>query len=68
MRESVQSGGKILTESGLKDGPFIEAKEVIGGFMILSAETFEQAAEVARGCPGVLSPGTSIEIREMAGP
>ena len=68
MGAQLKSGGKILTLSGLKDGPFVEAKEIVGGFMILSAESYDQAAEVASGCPGVMSPGTSIEIREMAGP
>jgi hypothetical protein len=68
MGAKLKPNGKILSESGLKDGPFIEAKEIIGGFMILSADNFEKAAEVAGGCPGVLSPGNTIEIREMATP
>jgi hypothetical protein len=61
-------GGKILTGSGVTDGPFVEAKEVVGGFMIVSAESYERALEVARESPGLMSPGSSIEIREMAGP
>ncbi len=57
--------GRVLTPAGVADGPFVEAKEVVGGFMILSAPSYERAAEVAAACPGTQSPGTSIEIREM---
>jgi hypothetical protein len=61
-------GGKILTASGVTDGPFVEAKEIVGGFMIVSAESYDRALEVARESPGLMGPGSSIEIREMAGP
>lgn len=58
-------GGKIVTSEGAVDGPFVEAKEIIGGFMIISADTLEQAIEVARECPGVVMPGSSVEVREI---
>src|SRR5262245_58424467 len=35
----------------ITDGPFAEAKEVIGGFFLLTCETREQALEIARECP-----------------
>ncbi|MBL8094605.1 MAG: hypothetical protein JNL73_10575 [Anaerolineales bacterium] len=60
--------GKVLTTEGVTDGPFVEAKEVIGGYMILAASTMEEAMEAARHCPGVISPGTSLEIREFNTP
>jgi len=59
------SSGKIVTSEGMRDGPFVEAKEVIGGYMIVSAESMEEAVEVARQSPGVL-PGSSIEVREIS--
>ncbi len=46
-----------------KDGPFVEVKEVVGGFMIVSAETYDGAVEVVRAMPA--APGASFEIREM---
>jgi hypothetical protein len=58
-------GGKVLTSAGVMDGPFVEAKEVIGGYMILAANDMEEAMEVARQCPGVIAPGASLEIREL---
>jgi hypothetical protein len=68
MGGKLKPGGKILTASGVTDGPLIEVKELIGGYMVVAAENYERALEVARECPGLVMPGSSIEIREMAGP
>jgi len=68
MGGKLKSGGKILTPSGVKDGPFVEIKEIVGGYMVVAAESYEHALEVASGCPGIIRPGSSVEIREMAGP
>ena len=57
------SGGKLT----VTDGPFTEAKELVGGFMIVAAESSERAVQVAREMPG-MTPGASIEIREIVGP
>jgi len=61
-------GGKIATASGVTDGPYAEAKEVIGGFMIVAADSYEQALQVATEGPGMVRPGSSIEIREITAP
>jgi hypothetical protein len=61
-------GGKIVTSESAVDGPFVEAKEIVGGFMIIQANTLEQALEVARECPGVVMPGSSVEVREIITP
>jgi hypothetical protein len=68
MGGKLKPGGKILTASGVTDGPFTEAKEIVGGFMVIAAESYDGAIEVARECPGVVRPGSSIEIREVASP
>lgn len=68
MGGKLNPGGKLLTASGVTDGPFVESKEIIGGYMVVSAESYERALEVARECPGVVRPGSSTEIREIAGP
>jgi hypothetical protein len=60
--------GKVLTSEGATDGPFVEAKEVVGGFMILAAKNVEEAIDVARQCPGAVTPGSSLEIREISTP
>jgi hypothetical protein len=45
------------------DGPFAEAKEVIGGFFHIQAGSYDQAVEIASTCPH-LEFGT-IEVREV---
>lgn len=64
----LKPGGKVLTSSGVTDGPFAEAKEIVGGYMLVSAESFERALEIARESPALMMPGASVEIREIAGP
>lgn len=63
--DKLKSEGKIVSAAGVSDGPFVEAKEIIGGFMIVSAESIERAVAIAKEMP--TSPGARIEIREMAG-
>ena len=58
--------GKVLRVSGVTDGPFAEAKEVVGGYMVIAAENYDRALQVARECPGIIRPGSSVEIREIA--
>lgn len=63
--DKLKPGGKVVNGSGVSDGPFVEAKEIVGGFMIVSAETIEQATIIAQEMPA--GPGSRIEIRELAG-
>jgi hypothetical protein len=68
MGGKLKPGGKVLTVSGVTDGPFTEAKEIVGGYMVVAAENLDRAIQIARECPGVLRPGASLEIREIAAP
>jgi hypothetical protein len=65
--DGLKHGGRILKDGKVTDGPTVEAKEIIGGFSIIQAESYEQAVEVARECPIVHMPNSVIEIREMMG-
>jgi hypothetical protein len=47
----------------VRDGPFAEAKEMIGGFFLLTCETREQALDIARACPA--AEWATIEVREL---
>src|SRR5262245_20595910 len=67
MGGKLMPGGRVVTTSGATDGPFVEAKEIVGGYMFVSAESVERAIEVASEMP-MLTPGSTIEIREVAGP
>ncbi len=53
------SGGK----STVVDGPFAEAKEVIGGYWMIQVKSREEAIEWARRCPG--RETETIEVRQV---
>ena len=61
-------GGKVVTAEGALDGPFVEAKEIAGGFMMVEADSIEEAVQVAQESPGVMMPGSSVEVREISTP
>jgi hypothetical protein len=56
---TVRSGGSVV------DGPFSEAKEVIGGFTIVDVADMDAAVALARSWPALELPGNSVEIRPM---
>jgi hypothetical protein len=57
--------GKVVTAPGMvKDGPFAEAKETVGGYFILNAKTIDEAVAVANQCPG-LPFGVQVEVRPL---
>jgi len=47
------------------DGPFVETKEVVGGFSILDVPDLDAAIAVVRTWPALELPGVAIEIRPM---
>ena len=59
--------GRLITMKGT-DGPFVEVKELVGGYMILSAENLDEAIEVASACPGLVGPGSGVEVIEIRVP
>jgi len=56
-----QSGGEVT----VKDGPFTESKEVVGGFAILNATSLAHAIEQARDFMKVHGDDGTCEIREL---
>jgi hypothetical protein len=60
--------GRLVTTQPAPDGPLVEVKELIGGYMIVSAASIEEAIEVARGCPGLVRPGSGVEVIEIRRP
>jgi hypothetical protein len=65
--DGLKPGGAVYKSGVLTDGPFIEAKEIMGGYSIVQASSLARAAEIAKECPMNHNPGASIEIRELAG-
>jgi hypothetical protein len=59
--------GTVLRGPGgrsVNDGPFVESKEIIGGYVLITAGTYEEALEAARDCPG-LDYGMAVEVRPV---
>lgn len=58
--------GKTLHVDGsLTDGPYAEVKEIIGGYLICTCETIEEAVELAKGCPIFTKEGGKVEVRDV---
>ena len=58
--------GKVVKSSGksISDGPFAEAKDVVGGYTLIEAKDLNQAAELASGCP-IFNVGGYVEVRPV---
>src|SRR5436190_1153365 len=50
--------GKLALPHPAPDGPLVEVKELVGGYMIVSAANLDEAIAVARECPGLMRPGS----------
>ena len=57
-------GGRHIRAGGaVTDGPYVEGKEVLGGFFVIEAADYDDAVSVARECPH-LAHGW-VEVREI---
>ena len=64
--QPLEQTGKVVRgqQKAVTDGPFTEAKDLIGGFSIVEARDIDQAVELSRGCP-ILDGGGSVEVRPV---
>src|SRR5258708_6349639 len=64
--EPLEAAAKVIKgpQKLVSDGPYIEAKEAIGGYVILKANTAEAAVEIAKSCPLFEVDGT-VEVRQI---
>ena len=57
--------GKIVKAGNIvTDGPFAEVKEIVGGNIVVKANSLDEAAEMAKGCP-ILQYGGQVEVRDV---
>jgi hypothetical protein len=54
------------SQNVVTDGPFGDIKETIGGFIIVKADSVEEAVEFAKGAPVLQGEGNSVEVRKIA--
>jgi len=64
--DALARGGRMLrvVNGDVVDGPFTETKEVLTGYFQIEAPDMETAAQVARGCPGLLH-GETVIVRQI---
>ena len=63
----LETTGKVLRLPGaasMTDGPYVEAREIVGGYILISADSLDHATEIARGCPG-LDHRLAVEVRPI---
>ena len=59
LRPGRQGEGVVVT-----DGPYVEAKEILGGFVVLEAESMEQAIEIASDWPSLITqPNATVQVQ-----
>jgi hypothetical protein len=54
-----------IRASGVTDGPFMETKEVLGGYSVLETDTLDEAIEISKTWPGVDRGLMTVELRPV---
>ena len=67
--QPLERTGRVVrgTRKVVTDGPYIEAKDLVLGFIIVSARDLDEAAELASKCP-IVEGGGSVEVRPVMPP
>jgi hypothetical protein len=61
LRPGRQAEGVVVT-----DGPYVETKEILGGFVILEAESMDEALEIAREWPSLATmPNATVQVQPV---
>jgi hypothetical protein len=64
--QPLEPEGKVVNGKGgtVTDGPYAEAKDLVGGYTLIEADSLAQAAELAKGCP-ILERDGLVEVRPI---
>jgi hypothetical protein len=63
--QPLEFGGKVVRgHKAVTDGPYAEAKDLVGGYSIVDASDINEAVELSHGCPVFLGGG-SVEVRPV---
>jgi len=64
--KGLSTEGKVLRPHNvITDGPFVETKESIAGFIMVRAKDFAEAVSLAKSCPMLNGEGNSVEVRKV---
>ena len=59
------SEGNVVKPGNLvTNGPYVEIKEGVGGYIVINSASLDEATELAKGCP-ILSIGGNVEVRPI---
>lgn len=63
----LENSGKTVsgTKKVVTDGPFMEGKEMLGGYIVIKVENYEEAVAISNNCPILEGETGSVEIREI---
>ena len=64
--DALETTGKVVTGSKhvISDGPYVESKELVSGYLLLHADNIEEAIEQSKGCP-IYDIEGSVEVRQL---
>ncbi len=64
--QPLERGGKLVkgSQKTVTDGPFAEAKDVVGGYTLIQARDLDQAVELSKGCP-IFEVEGAVEVRPV---
>jgi hypothetical protein len=62
----LERGGKVVRgkQKTVTDGPFVESKDIVGGYTLIQAQDLNEAVELSKGCPIFEVDGT-VEVRPI---
>jgi hypothetical protein len=60
--------GRVALPGPGADGPLVEIKELVGGYMIVEAADLDAALAIAGACPGLVRPGSGVEVIAIHAP
>jgi len=64
--QPLERAGKLVEgrQKIVMDGPFAEAKDVVGGYTLIEAEDLSEAVELSKGCP-IFEVEGAVEVRPV---
>jgi len=64
--QPLERAGKLVQgkQKTVTDGPFVEAKDVVGGYTLIEAEDLSEAVELSKGCP-IFEVEGAVEVRPV---
>ena len=60
----IRKAKPLSQENIITDGPYAEVKEMVGGYLIVKANTLDEAVEMAKSCPNLIYGG-NVEVRSV---